>query len=173
MAKDDPMTPEEAREVLRKWNGQFAGWSITEAIRVLTEDEAAPEPEPIPPGKLVIEDPCTVLEITTATGLTFLSGELDRMPQSPVRLATGADVIEYCRQTPGTILLALQDYARLVVSQEQPPVLIDGDEKNYVVIEKRICNPGDLFLNSWNGRVYEHPGLLESALPVWIVTKKQ
>ncbi len=128
-----------------------------------------PEPEPIPPGELVA-DTDHILLFTTDKGLRYIDSRIIASARDVVSRATTEDVRKYAFVAPTSILMALQAYARLAVSQEQPPELKNDDAKYWVVTEKRIGRCGECLVNAMTGTVYEIS--FDSAHPVWIVEKK-
>ncbi len=126
-----------------------------------------PEPEPIPPGELVIDN-CGCLRRTTQEGLTYLEG--GKAPDYAVRLATVGDVQRFTNECPNVVFYAVRDFARLLVSQEQPPDLIGGDEDVFTTPERRLGKAGEYCFDAVTGRVfYLH---CDTVIPAWTVTKK-
>ena len=152
------------------------GAAVEESLDLIF-DVLDPPPEPsIPPGELVmlnvglsypflritVDDP----HIQLLEGLSSSGARAGNR----MRLANAEDVQNWVKCSPDIAFEVFQRYARLLVSQEQPPELRKRDKENWKLTgEKRIAIVGEWFLSE-----YRHPVkvLADTELPVWIVEKK-
>ncbi len=173
MAKDDPQELLALANRLRTHADEYDGpdENVRDVLRELAVFICPPQdPEPeIPPGELVLVGG-EYLQITSNEGLRWTGGVLDDDQGTITRIASSDDVKKWAQRYYGSSLKAFKHLARLVVSQEQPPELIGGDEDVFTVPERRFGKTGEYCFDAVTGRVFYIQ--CDTVIPAWIVTKK-
>ncbi len=174
MAKDDPQ--ELAKSIASLLRQRFEPGDIGYRTAMLIADAFAdaldPPPEreqEIPPGELVADDEPYIF-VQSEGGLRFLAGGPSACSPDEVHLASSAEVQSFAKEYPTTLHEALLHLARLLVSQEQPPELIGGDEDVFTTPERRLGKSGEYCFDVADGRVFQID--YDTVIAAWIVKPK-